>query len=333
MASAVVAAVESAAAAASAAAASHASFLATPHAGDPASWVTLLRPWLVHFVFSWIGFTLYMVWDYRAYRAGTLAVDKLVTRHPVSVAPPEAAGAADPADGRVPVLGGLARLPPFWYAQLFMVPLVLYNQLVVWPLTSLLVVWPVWARTHRPLAEWGWGELVCTMAACFLVSDVMWYWSHRLMHVPWCWKHLHRMHHVAPQCAISATYVHPWEYTMWAVAMQLPWAVAGFPVAVYLVPLGWGMLTGSGAHSGYGGEFANGAKHNAHHYFHNVNFSLLMLADMVWGTHWSPGDPLPRGSALHDDVSSAFPSVFQVAGGLGEPATTPSGAGGKVKKG
>lgn len=115
------------------------------------------------------------------------------------------------------------------------------------------------------------------------------------MHVPWCWKHLHRLHHVAPQAAISATYVHPLEYTLFCIAMQLPYAVTGFPMWVHAVPLGWGMLTGSGAHSGYGGTFANGEKHGTgHHLYHSANFGLLMIADAMYGTHWSPGDPKPQ---------------------------------------
>jgi sterol desaturase/sphingolipid hydroxylase (fatty acid hydroxylase superfamily) len=382
---------------------SHVDFLVRgSHTWEEAS--TLFWPWLVHFVFSWVGFTTYMVWDYAAYRRGDLAKVKLITRHPVDVTPEEdwagkPAHNPDP-ERRAPPLFGLFRVSPFWYAQLFMVPLVLFNQLVVWPLVSLLVVWPQWARRHRTVEEWvagvggglgaaaagggvgaaaaaaaaanataspsscggggggsladlmgagGAGEALCsspssssspfpsaeallgllpsslpgalalaaTTVVLFLVSDFMWYWSHRLMHVPWCWKNLHRMHHIAPQCAISATFVHPWEYTLWVIAMQLPWAVAGYPLAIFLVPLGWGMMTGSGAHSGYGDTFANGAQHNAHHYYHSVNFSLLMIADKVVGTHWVPGQPVPGHNPLMADVEAEFAKVYQVEGGNG----------------
>ena len=34
----------------------------------------------------------------------------------------------------------------FWQTQLRMIPLILFNQLVIWPLVSLLVIWPLWAR-------------------------------------------------------------------------------------------------------------------------------------------------------------------------------------------
>lgn len=272
----------------------HVDFLLTPHPGDFEVVETLFWPWLIQFVMSWVGFTTYMVWDYKRYKAQRLEADKLPSRHPVHVSP-----VPTDADGLVPVSCcglRLLRLQPFWYSQLFMVPLVLYNQLVVWPLVSLLVVWPQWAQNRVARADWvgGWPGVIGSLVALMIVSDQMWYWSHRLMHTPWAWKNLHKMHHVAPQCAISATYVHALEYTLFTIAMQLPYAVTGFPMWVHAVPLGWGMMTGSGAHSGYSGEFANGDKHNAHHLYHNVNFGLLMIADQVFGTHWSPGDPPPQ---------------------------------------
>lgn len=283
---------------------SHIEFLTTPHTHDWAAAETLFWPWLIQFVMSWVGFSTYMVWDYNAYKAGKLDAIKLPSRHPVDVAPLRD---PTPDDPRMSVWG--IRMNAFWYAQLFMVPIVLFNQLVVWPLVSLLVVWPQWAQNHAYASEWSWSALIPTTMVLMLISDQMWYWSHRLMHVPWCWTNLHRMHHIAPQCAISATYVHPWEYTLFCISMQLPFAVAGYPMWVHAVPLAWGMLTGSGAHSGYGGAFANGEKHNAHHYYHTVNFGLLMIADAVFGTHWSPGDAPPKVWDRAVEIWNEFPVV------------------------
>ena len=296
----------------------HLAFLSTPHP----TWRdarSLLLPWLVQFVLSWVGFSIYIAWDYASFRRGTLEADKLPSRHPIHVLPPLPRGAPPPdSAGRLQLWPGLLpaalapRVPVFWYTQLAMVPLVLFNQLVVWPLVSLLVVWPLWARRDAAEAPgaWPWAATLPALAGLMLVSDQLWYWSHRLMHTPWCWAHLHRMHHVAPQCAISATYVHPWEYTLFCVAMQLPFAAAGFPLWLWLLPMGWGMLTGSGAHSGYGGEFANGEKHGTgHHLYHSANFGLLMVADQMYGTHWAPGDPPPRAFAPGKEIEAEFRGV------------------------
>jgi sterol desaturase/sphingolipid hydroxylase (fatty acid hydroxylase superfamily) len=259
----------------------HADFLAAPHALMGTEAQTLVYQWAIQFSFQWLGFLMYMAIDYTNYRRKALEREKLPSRHP---------------------------LAPFWPSQLFMVPLVFYNQLVVWPLTSLLVVWPIWAQRVTPAAAWSWPGGVATAVCLMLISDQMWYWCHRLMHTPWCWKNLHKLHHIAPQAALSATYVHPLEYTLWVLCMQLPFAIAGFPLGPYLIPLAWGQLTGGGAHSGYSG-FANGDKHNGHHLYHNVNFGLLMIADAVWGTHWAPGEPAPKVWGEAVKIWEDFPDV------------------------
>jgi sterol desaturase/sphingolipid hydroxylase (fatty acid hydroxylase superfamily) len=226
----------------------HVEFLSRPHDlwEQQGGWIFFLN-WAVQFFCSWAAFSIYIIWDYRNYKEGKLETSKLPSRHPMI---------------------------PFWWSQIRMVPMVLYNQLVVWPLVFLLLIWPQWVISQRTAAEWpgGYPSLIVSMLLLLLISDQMWYWSHRLMHTKWCWKHLHKLHHVAENTAISATYVHPIEYAMFTLAMNLPWALVGFPHFVHVFPLGWGMFTGSGAHSGYSGDFANGDKHNAHHLFHNCNF-------------------------------------------------------------
>ena len=275
-------------------------------------------PWFIQFLFSWVGFLIYMVWDYQSMKSGRLEADKLPSRHPIHISPLADNELAP--DGTALLWVDLLpaalcpRVSPFWYSQLFMVPLVLFNQCVVWPLASLLVVWPIWAgRDVQSVWEWPGGlflGLLPSLFALMLLSDQLWYWSHRLMHTPWCWKHLHKMHHVAPQCAISATYVHPWEYTLFTISMQLPFACTGFPLLPYLIPMAWGMLTGSGAHSGYAGEFANGEKHGTgHHLYHSANFGLLMVADLMYGTHWAPGDPPPPAFSLGTAIERDYVDV------------------------
>lgn len=259
----------------------HIAFLTTPQGGDWQSARILIINCAVQFVCSWIAFGIYMVWDYRNYCAGLLEKQKLPSRHP---------------------------LVPFWRSQLHMVPLVLYNQLVVWPLVFMLLIWPQWAMNERTVSEWGWWSAPA-LVGLMLVSDQMWYWSHRFMHTPYAWKAWHKMHHVAEQTAISATYVHSVEYAMFTAAMNLPYALAGFPMLIHVIPMGWGMFTGSGAHSGYSGTFANGDQHNAHHLYHNVNFGLLMVADIMFGTHWNPGDPKPTVWKEAVSIWNDYPAV------------------------
>ncbi len=97
--------------------------------------------------------------DYEHYINGSLEKNKLPTRHPLN---------------------------PFWVVQFRMIPLVLYNQLVVWPLVYLILLWPIWSKTHLSESEWSSRYGIWTLPPAWLalaiISDQMWYWSHRLMH-------------------------------------------------------------------------------------------------------------------------------------------------------
>jgi hypothetical protein len=43
--------------------------------------------------------------------------------------------------------------------------------------------------------------------------------------------------------------------------------------------------------------------------YHNVNFGLLMVADMFCGTHWEPGDPQPPVWSEAVKIWEQFPEV------------------------
>ena len=130
------------------------------------------------------------------------------------------------------------------------------------------------------------------------------------------WKHFHLNHHLAPQAALSASYVSWLEQVLFTLSIQLPWAAIGFPITPYLLPLAWGMLTGGGAHSGYGGGIAQGEQHQAHHNFTDCNYGLLMIADAVFGTHWVPGQPAPPASEATRAIIAAYgPNWSYGAGG------------------
>eukprot|EP01138_Halocafeteria_seosinensis_P007648 gb/GECG01007816.1/.p1 GENE.gb/GECG01007816.1/~~gb/GECG01007816.1/.p1 ORF type:complete len:185 (+),score=29.82 gb/GECG01007816.1/:1-555(+) len=45
------------------------------------------------------------------------------------------------------------------------------------------------------------------------------------------------------------------------------------------------------------------------HMYHNVNFGLLMIADMFCGTHWEPGDPQPVVWSEAVKIWEQFPEV------------------------
>jgi sterol desaturase/sphingolipid hydroxylase (fatty acid hydroxylase superfamily) len=56
--------------------------------------------------------------------------------------------------------------------------------------------------------------LIFHIIICMLVEDAMFYWSHRLLHVPMLYKRIHKRHHefkVLTGCSIASEYTHPLE--------------------------------------------------------------------------------------------------------------------------
>lgn len=120
------------------------------------------------------------------------------------------------------------------------------------------------------------------------------------------------------------------------------------------------MFTGSGAHSGYAGGFANGEQHNRHHTHHVSNFSLFLLgasvgwlcrcrwwreqrrlpdlrappaADRIYGTLWTPGDPDERPWEEAHKIWQEYPELHGTddAPKLGAVATAPTPGGSTTK--
>lgn len=123
----------------------HAAFLATPHVGDALAARTLLWPWAIQFVASWVGFSMYAYWDWLAFSRGTLDKEKLPSRHPLSESPLPASESGN--DGKLALWRSILpealcpRVSVFWYTQLFMVPLVLFNQVRLCVCVWLVAAW------------------------------------------------------------------------------------------------------------------------------------------------------------------------------------------------
>ena len=140
---------------------------------------------------------------------------------------------------------------------------------------------------------------VAWQVALFFVLEDMWhYWAHRLFHVGWFYKHIHKQHHrYAAPFGLAAEYAHPVE------VMLLGFGTVGFPViyaalaarypqwqwpdlhlftiAVWISLRLWQAVD---AHSGY--EFpwslhhflpfwAGADHHDDHHHYFIGNYALL----------------------------------------------------------
>jgi len=141
-----------------------------------------------------------------------------------------------------------------------------------------------------PLAH-GVAWLVASALVSFFVIDAGLYYSHRLMHRPWMFRHVHRWHHryTAP-VVFTTTAVHPIEFLFFAAAVLLPALIVPVHWAVYVVVVAYTYLVGMIDHSGIDVRWplplhSGNRFHDDHHVFFHCNYGHhTQLFDRVHDT-------------------------------------------------
>jgi sterol desaturase/sphingolipid hydroxylase (fatty acid hydroxylase superfamily) len=124
----------------------------------------------------------------------------------------------------------------------------------------------------------------------FLVNDIVFYFAHGLLHTPYFYKRIHKIHHLfkAP-IALAAEYSHPVEYVLSNIVPGAigPAILRSHPLVAWLwLCIGVGMT--SFHHGGYVipyypfNEWA--LLHDYHHYSFYSNLGVTGLLDKVLGT-------------------------------------------------
>jgi len=191
----------------------------------------------------------------------------------------------------------------FWASVRSAITAIAFNNLAL----GLPLAWLTY-RGPRTLAEaggGGYGDVslatfpsVATMAwqlvACVVVEDTLFYWSHRLLHTPWLYRHVHKTHHAWwHTISLAAEHAHPVE---WALGNALPFIagpqLVGAHTAFLYVWMVLRIASTLDGHSGYCFPWSlvrlwppSGEEHDAHHSVNVGNFgSSLPVWDAVCGT-------------------------------------------------
>lgn len=130
------------------------------------------------------------------------------------------------------------------------------------------------------------GELIRDFVICLLMREAMFYYSHRLLHVPYLYRRIHKKHHkfTAP-IALAAQYAHPIEQILAnALPISLPAQILRSHVLTFWAFLAWELFNTATVHSGYD-FFHNKAKnHDLHHEKFNLNYGSIGILDSIHGT-------------------------------------------------
>eukprot|EP00929_Paragymnodinium_shiwhaense_P017223 TRINITY_DN126237_c0_g1_i1.p1 TRINITY_DN126237_c0_g1~~TRINITY_DN126237_c0_g1_i1.p1 ORF type:complete len:264 (+),score=15.66 TRINITY_DN126237_c0_g1_i1:79-870(+) len=130
-----------------------------------------------------------------------------------------------------------------------------------------------------------------------LITEFMFFFSHRAMHSPFLYREIHKVHHeIKAPFGICAIYFHPLEHVLTALEGALPALLCGSHVSILIFWIFLGTLNVILHHSGYDFEpyWPDSIKpfksmtqqHDYHHFATHTCFGVIGLADWIFGTDY-----------------------------------------------
>ena len=187
--------------------------------------------------------------------------------------------------GRQFTLGGQIRDNMFW---------TLGSGVFFWTFYEVLMLWAL-GNGWMPMLTWA--ENPVWFVAIFLLvplwESFYFYWIHRMIHIPFLYKHVHSLHHrninVGPWSGMS---MHPVEHAIYLGSVLIHFVVGAHPLHI-IFHLQYFTLTAVTTHTGFQGllikdkdRLALGTfHHQMHHRYFECNYgSLEMPWDMWFGS-------------------------------------------------
>jgi sterol desaturase/sphingolipid hydroxylase (fatty acid hydroxylase superfamily) len=187
-------------------------------------------------------------------------------------------------------------------------------QLVIYVGANALGWWAADQHIALPRQAPGLFTLLWQVVACFVVSDFLIYWEHRLMHaVPLLRRKVHSVHHkYLYPFSWAGGWVHPLEDAVVIVCVVTPTLLFSVhPLSFWVFVALW-VACLIEEHSGYDvfwsphrwlpfGWGGGGAPHDPHHNIHgSKNYGFVFaIWDQVFGTYMSVAEAAHRRARMH----------------------------------
>lgn len=129
-------------------------------------------------------------------------------------------------------------------------------------------------------------QIVRDVVLCIFLREILFYYSHRLLHLPSIYPRIHKVHHrfKAP-VALAAQYAHPVEHLLAnTLPISIPPMILNCHVVSFWAFLAVELLETTTAHSGYDFLARVAKTHDAHHEKFVINYGTIGLLDWVHGT-------------------------------------------------
>lgn len=129
-------------------------------------------------------------------------------------------------------------------------------------------------------------EIIRDVFLSLLMREALFYYSHRILHIPTLYIRIHKKHHrfTAP-IALAAQFAHPIEHIFAnTLPISLPPQLLGSHVVTFWVFLAYELVNTATVHSGYDFFCHKARAHDLHHEKFNLNYGSLGLLDWVHGT-------------------------------------------------
>lgn len=121
-------------------------------------------------------------------------------------------------------------------------------------LLIMILLWPLFRQVNTIHTELipAWYIIVLQLAFFILLDDFLYYWMHRMLHLPWFLRHVHGVHHeIKNPCALDGNYFHWVEFVATASLMLIPPLLISAHLYVLYIWIVFRQFEAADGHCGY----------------------------------------------------------------------------------